>query len=140
MAVTCRRRLRLVEIPLPVWIVTLGIAGSTQTAGVAASGPILMHEEMRRGSMTRVQIELKAQGLFRPGLPPGAASSELRMPKPLELDIQTRLIFGERIVEVKQEARPQLGNEWPADSSPLRGPWIIEGGTARRSGRLRNQW
>ncbi len=45
-------------------------------------------------------IELKAQGLFRPGLPPGGTSTETRMPKPLALEIQTRLIFIERVVQV----------------------------------------
>jgi hypothetical protein len=57
------------------------------------------------GQSTRVQIELKAQGLFRPGLPPGDAKAEARMPKPLSLEVETRLVFHERLVRSGQVDR-----------------------------------
>ena len=78
-------------------------------------GPLVLREETRGGGTTRVQIELKAQGLFRPGLPPGGASAEARMPKPLALEIQTRLIFNERIVEVRRDDRAR-----PASNGQLK--------------------
>jgi len=65
--------------------------------------PKISLQEMRKaGNTTRTQIELKAQGLFRPGLPPGAASADARMPKPLSLEVQTRLVFHERLVRSVQ--------------------------------------
>ena len=50
-----------------------------------------------------MQIELKAKGLYRPGLPPGGASAEARMPKPLSVEIETRFVFNERIVEIDRD-------------------------------------
>jgi len=99
---------RLGKSPVPVWMLTLTIAGSFRTAGGEAGGPLVLREETRGGGTTRVQIELKAQGLFRPGLPPGGASAETTMPKPLGLEIQTRLVFSERIVEVGRDDRARM--------------------------------
>ena len=45
------------------------------------------------GTTTRVQTELKAKGLYRPGLPPGDGSGEAKMPKPLSVEIETRFVF-----------------------------------------------
>jgi hypothetical protein len=59
---------------------------------------IELREELSAGTSTQVRIELKAQGLYRPALPAGAGGQESRMPKPLELDVQTRLAFNERVV------------------------------------------
>ena len=78
---------------------------------------------MRGGTATRVQIELKAQGLYRPGLPPGGAGAEAQMPKPRELDVQTRLVFQERIVPVEPggNARSSAGvSDRSAAALPLR--------------------
>jgi hypothetical protein len=61
---------------------------------------VVLNEAMRRGSASRVRIELRAQGLFRPGLPPGKVSADARLPKPLSLDVQTRLVFSERVLEL----------------------------------------
>ncbi len=59
-----------------------------------------LREVVSDGATTRVQIELKAQGLFRPGIPTGRADIEAQMPKPRELDVQTRLIYHDRVVKV----------------------------------------
>ena len=59
-----------------------------------------LREACDSSSSTRVQIELKAQGLYRPGLPTAGGADGAEMPKPRELDVQTRLIFHERIVPV----------------------------------------
>jgi hypothetical protein len=50
-----------------------------------------------------VRIELKAKGLFRPSLPPGRMVAEARLPKPLALDVQTRLVFSERVIAISGE-------------------------------------
>ena len=63
-----------------------------------AAEPVVLREVLPAGTSTQVRIELKAEGLFRPGLPPSAMSEEARMPKPLALDVKTRLIFRERLL------------------------------------------
>ena len=76
-------------------------------AGVLALGPWTSHplqaaelrESLAEGVSTQVRIELKAEGLFRPGLPPSALADEARLPKPLALEVKTRLAFNERIVK-----------------------------------------
>jgi hypothetical protein len=47
-------------------------------------------------------VELRAEGLFRPSLSPGL-TSEAKMPRPLAIDVKTRLVFLERPVEVQEE-------------------------------------
>jgi hypothetical protein len=79
----------------------VALAGLLRAEGVPdddAREAFVLREVMHGGTATRVQIELKAQGLYRPGLMPGVA--EAQMPKPRELDVQTRLVFQERIVLV----------------------------------------
>src|SRR4051794_32064895 len=62
---------------------------------------IVLRERGREDSCTQVRIELKAEGLFRPGLPAGSTGVEVRMPKPLALDVKTRLVFIERLLDDK---------------------------------------
>lgn len=62
---------------------------------MAGAGPVTLVESNRPGSCTRVAIGLKAEGLYRPSPPPGAAKGEL--PKPLALKVETRLEFVERL-------------------------------------------
>src|SRR4051794_41786573 len=62
-----------------------------------------LRESLAEGFSTQVRIELKAEGLFRPGLPPSATTEETKMPKPLGLEVKTRLVFNERV------ARPAAG-------------------------------
>ena len=69
------------------------------------------------GSPTRLQIELKAQGLYRPGLPPGGGSAGAEMPKPRELNVQTRLILHERIVAVGADGRASASDNAAAKGS-----------------------
>jgi hypothetical protein len=67
--------------------------------------PLVLREQPQPGASTRVQIELKAQGLYRPGLPPGDQSGEVRMPKPLTVQIETRFVFHERLVQVGADGK-----------------------------------
>ena len=62
---------------------------------------IVLRERGEEAACTQVRIELKAEGLFRPGLPAGSIGAEVRMPKPLALDVKTRLVFIERLIEDK---------------------------------------
>jgi hypothetical protein len=91
---------RLANRAVVALVLMASISGSLRSLAGRVDGPIVLREAVRRGSSTRVGIELKAQGLFRPGLPPSGTSSETRMPKPLALEIQTRLVFIERVIQV----------------------------------------
>ncbi len=82
-------------------VVLLGLAG--WAAGQTAD-PVSLGESVPRGAASRVRIELKAQGLFRPALPPDKMGPEAKMPKPVSLDVQTRLIFNERVIALAGEA------------------------------------
>jgi hypothetical protein len=69
-----------------------------------AAGGVVLRELAKPGDSTRVWIELKARGLFQPGLPPGSGTKEVKLPKPLSLEVETRLVFDERVVEVDTTA------------------------------------
>ena len=106
-----------------------GVAG-----GEPASGSVVLREPARGGECTRVQIELKAEGLFQPGLPPQAAA-EARLPKPLSLEVQTRSRFRERLLGEGFWGAGR-GDRRPAEASPPRGlvarsvRWVEEAASA----------
>ncbi|HZW29538.1 MAG TPA: hypothetical protein VFF52_02460 [Isosphaeraceae bacterium] len=111
-------------------VVALGIrCGTPLTAGQPATS-LVLGEAMRRGSTARVWIELKGQGLFRPGLPPGPVAAAARMPKPLALDVQTRLVYSERVLELVEDAVP--GARRAVDAGSSTGPPAGASGRARK--------
>jgi hypothetical protein len=85
---------------------------------------VLLREAIPAGAASQVRIELKAQGLFRPGLPPGDGATEPRRPKPLSLEIQTRLVFIERLVPDRQNhgPRPARTNQVPGPADSAESP------------------
>ncbi len=86
-------------VPSTVAILIIAvIAGVDEAAAEPKGPPITLRESNPAGTTTRVQTELKAKGLYRPGLPPGDTSREARMPKPLSVEIDTRFMFNERLV------------------------------------------
>ncbi len=85
--------------------IAIAVVCWVRTTALAADAAVMLRENSRPGDSTRVQIELKAQGLYRPGLPPGSASKDARMPKPLSVEIETRFIFNERIVRVDRAGK-----------------------------------
>jgi hypothetical protein len=80
------------------------VAGLSRMASGQSATSVVLGEAVRRGSASRVRVELKAQGLLRPGLPPGNVPAEARLPKPRSLDVQTRLVFSERVVDLDEES------------------------------------
>jgi hypothetical protein len=62
--------------------------------GAAGAGPVELREEDRPGVTTRVQVELKAEGLYLPAAAPGASKEEA--PKPLALKVEAQLDYFER--------------------------------------------
>ena len=63
--------------------------------------PTLLIEASRPGDSTRVSVELKADGTFRPATPPGTAEA-----KPMALKVATQLEFVDRVVAVGPNAVP----------------------------------
>jgi len=100
-------------------------AGSTSLAEPAVE----LREALRAGSCTQVRIELKAEGLFRPGLPPSSVAAEAKLPKPLSLDIATRLIFNERILNAASEPDGS-GKEQPYRSPTMALRWVVQAASA----------
>ena len=62
---------------------------------LVGAGPVTLVESNRLGSCSKVTVGLKAEGLYRPSPPPGAAKGDF--PKPLALKVETRLEFVERL-------------------------------------------
>ncbi len=92
------------------WWTVLLLAGSCRLQAGEPSATIVLGEAVPRGVASRVRIELKAKGLFRPGLPPDKVAADARMPKPLALDVETRLVFHERVIGlVEGEAATAAG-------------------------------
>jgi hypothetical protein len=68
------------------------------------TGTIVLGESMPRGSDSQVRIELKAKGLFRPGPEANAVKDGAKMPKPLSIEVQTRLVFYEHVLDLVDDA------------------------------------
>jgi hypothetical protein len=71
----------------------LGAATAKSFAGDA----VLLRESVVAGSATRVIVEMRAQGLYRPNALP-----DQDPPKPLDLKVETRFDFVQRVVRVDQ--------------------------------------
>jgi hypothetical protein len=100
-------------------LVILGALAVVLAPGLqaAAGTPIALREAAEAGRCTQVRIDLAADGLFRPALPPGDVAQEATLPKPLGLDVKTRLIFNERLLgsgapDAKAGARRQNAVRW----------------------------
>ncbi len=120
-----------------VWrgIVLSWLALSLGSSACAEPG-VELREAARATSCTQVRIDLKAVGLFRPGLPPGAVRGETKLPKPLSLDIATRVIFNERLLKVGSEAVGASGDRKgeavvePARSRAKALRWVVQAASA----------
>jgi hypothetical protein len=77
-------------------------------AGVSVLGAeekVALRPLAKGGETARVRVALKAEGLYRPGPPPGAAAKKAEPAKPLALRVETRLDFVERVVKVDERGR-----------------------------------
>jgi hypothetical protein len=89
----------------------LAAVASARGAGDEPAARVVLVERVATGGATRVRIELKADGLYRPGLPPVGATKEAQMPKPRAIQIQTRLVFDERMVQAGRDGKIHLASE-----------------------------
>lgn len=85
------------------WMVVLAglgaMLGAARADGDGDGEAVTLREAADRAAATAARIDLRASGLFRPDLPADEKTSEAKMPKPLNIEIQTRAIFRERRVE-----------------------------------------
>ncbi|WP_165251759.1 hypothetical protein [Paludisphaera soli] len=89
-------------MPAPVGgLLGVVMALSTWAGGAIAAeeGAITIAESVSPDAVTAARIELKASGLYRPPLPPDAMTPDAKMPKPLDVDIQTRVVYWERTLK-----------------------------------------
>lgn len=86
-----RKELRMAAIKFYV-VSAIGLLGVA--SGVVRGAPVGLREAERPGETTRVTIDLKAEGLYKPAVVPGTAKGEV--PKPLALKVESQLDFLER--------------------------------------------
>lgn len=87
--------LRSCAIPLVVLWFGGGLARGAERVTIEESTPA--------GTTTQVLITLKAEGLYRPAPAPGARKDE--QPKALNLRVETRLSFAERVLKTDPKGR-----------------------------------
>lgn len=81
---------------------------------------VRLREELPPGTVTRVRVELKAEGFSRPGLPPNLAGA--REGKPLALRVETRFSFDERVLEgVKKDKGPRVARRVTEAAAAING-------------------
>jgi hypothetical protein len=97
-------------------ILIVAIVSTCRLAGQESASTIVLHESERAGVSTRVHTELKAKGLHRPGIQPG----DVKMPKPLVAEIDTRFIFYERFVEVDSQGAARVARISQPSAEPDR--------------------
>jgi hypothetical protein len=69
-----------------------------------AAEPVALREAVKPGATTRVQVQLKAEGLFLQAAPPGTAKKDI--PKPLTLKVEVRLDYFDRLLAIDPAGRP----------------------------------
>ncbi|MBY0397258.1 MAG: hypothetical protein K2X91_12450, partial [Thermoleophilia bacterium] len=80
----------------------------------ADAGPLTLREAARPGAVSRVEVRLTAQGLYKPETPPEAADEAAKAKeaearsKGLSLKVETRLEFLERVVRADDAGRPTV--------------------------------
>ncbi|AMV36392.1 hypothetical protein [Planctomyces sp. SH-PL62] len=85
------------------------VAGAwTGVFGSVVDDAIVLEETASPDEVTACRIELKASGLYRPPLPPEAMTPDAKMPKPLDVDIQTRMVYRERLLKGPQRRSLRL--------------------------------
>src|SRR4051812_21069517 len=82
--------------------ILIGVAGGA----VAAGEPVRLRESATAGQVTRSVVELKAEGLYRPGPAGDAEARDAKPPKPLKLRVATRLAFVERMLAARPDGDP----------------------------------
>jgi hypothetical protein len=80
-----------------IGLLSLGVGLTT----FGADETVTLRDSARVGESTKLLVGLKAEGLYRPGPPPGAPKSEPI--KPLKLKVETRLEFIERVLATRPE-------------------------------------
>ena len=67
----------------------------------------------RREVAPRCESSSRQRDCFVPVCPPGELTAEAKLPKPLALDVKSRLVFSERLLKVDAAAAGKTGGEAP---------------------------
>src|SRR4051812_17501660 len=106
----------------PMWSpIALVLLGTGPLAAGEPAKAIALGEAVPRGRSSRVQIDLKARGLFRPGAEQSKIRDGAKMPKPLSIEIQTRLAFYERVLDLEEDSATTEDAGGAQPENPRRG-------------------
>jgi hypothetical protein len=73
---------------------------------LGADAPVMLHPGESIGNATRVVVELKAEGLFKPGDESKEATKPGAAAKPLALKVEARVEFVEKVLAVAKDGAP----------------------------------
>jgi hypothetical protein len=91
-------------------VLELALLAMAALPAVCSGNAIELREQCRPGESTRALVELKAEGQYRPGPPPGVSGVEER--KPLALRVESRLEFHERVLNIDSGGRIRRVVRW----------------------------
>src|SRR4051794_30593239 len=102
-----------------VCVILVGVSGGT----ITATEPVSLREKATAGQVTRAVVELKAEGLYRPGPPPSDPSAKDAKPsRALKLRVATRLAFVERVLSAgPDEAAGKVARKVEQAASAING-------------------
>ena len=83
-------------------MVAFWVCAWVSAASVGAAPPVTLREVARPGDISHARVELKAAGKYQPATPPGGTA-----PAPLELKVETRLEFDERVEGLDPAGAPR---------------------------------
>ena len=83
---------------MAIWVASGSVAGNARGA------PVLLKESPTLGGATRIQANLKGEGLFLQAPAPGTPKGQV--PKPLTLKVEVRLDYFDRVLKRDGSGRP----------------------------------
>ena len=84
-------------------MVVIWACATVLLAVAAPADRVTLRETARVGDLSHATIELKASGMYKPAVPPGAPAAS-----PLALKVETRLEFDNRVATVARDGSPRL--------------------------------
>lgn len=94
--------------------ITLAVL-SAGSGTVQGADPVMLRESTPPGTTTQVVVKLKAAGLYQPAPAPGSGKAET--PKSLNLRVETRLAFTERVLKVSSSGRASQTVRWVSQAA-----------------------
>jgi hypothetical protein len=83
-------------------MVVIWACATVLLAVAAPADKVTLREVARVGDLSHATIELKASGMYKPAVPPGAPAAS-----PLALKVETRLEFDDRVAAIARDGSPR---------------------------------